>query len=371
MRVDAMIMPSPLAGMGKLARDLADWGFGGVAVTETSRSAYLSSVALALGAEELHISTGVAVAFPRSPMVTAGAAWELAELTGGRFRLGLGTQVRAHVTRRYGAQFDPPGPRMEEYVRALRAIFDAFANKAKLDFTGEYWSMDLLPRAWAPGGGHREEGDVVLPPIDVAAVNPWMLRMAGRCADGVHVHPLNTPTYLGTVSAEVAVGQREAQRVEGEVALLIPCFTVVGDSGAERHRWRELARTQVGFYGSTPNYSFIFDQIGHEGLGPELNDANRRGDGEAMARLVTDEVLAHFTVECGWNELAASLVSRFGALAERVILYFANPLMADEESMRRFGAVAQEVAALSESTAAAESAGGPAGAPARGVSADE
>jgi probable F420-dependent oxidoreductase len=332
--------------MGKLAEDLVGYGFDGVAVTETSRSAYLSSAAMALGTPDLHICTGVAVAFPRSPMVTAGAAWELAELTKGHFRLGLGTQVRAHVKRRYGAEFDPPGPRMEEYVRALRAIFDAFAGNSRLDFSGEHWSMNLLPPTWAPGGGHSEDGVIVPPPIDVAAVNPWMLRMAGRVADGVHVHPLNNPAYLDTVSAEVAAGEREAKRGSGEVKLLIPCFTVVGDTEEERSKWRELARTQVGFYGSTPNYSFIFDQIGHEGVGEGLNAANRNGDFAQMTRLVSDEVLGHFVVESGWDDLAAALVDRFGGRAERVILYFANPVMADGESMRKFGAVARQVAAL-------------------------
>ena len=341
--LDAMIMPSPLQTMAPIADGVARNGFGGVTVTETSRSTFLASAAIALAQPNLHISTGVAVAFPRSPMVTAGAAWELAEATGGRFRLGLGAQVRAHVVRRYSAAFDPPGPRLEEYVGALRAIFSAFAQEEKLDFHGDFWDFDLLPRAWAPGGESVEP-----PPIDVAAVNPWMLRMAGRCADGVHVHPLNTLPYLGTVLENVGAGALEADRDVDGINLLVPCFTVVGDTDEEQAKWRELARMQVGFYGSTPNYSFIFDQLGHEGVGMRLNEAGRKGDRAAQSEIVTDEILSNFVVEAEWDSLAPSLVARYAAFADRVILYFANPLMADAESMERFGEVATQVAHLTD-----------------------
>ena len=134
--------------------------------------------------------TGIAVAFPRSPMVTAATAWELAEASGGRFRLGLGSQVRAHMERRYGAAFEHPGPRLREYVLAVKQIFESFRTGAPLAVEGEYYNLSLLPPI-VGARGHRLRD----PPVDVAAVRPWMLRMAGEVADGVHVHPLNTPTY--------------------------------------------------------------------------------------------------------------------------------------------------------------------------------
>src|SRR6478735_5223951 len=196
----------PLRDVQQLAREAADAGFAGLVVTEAGRSAYLSCAAAALAAD-IDILTGIAVAFPRSPMVTAGIAWELAEASGGRFRLGIGTQVRAHIERRYSSEFDPPGPRLREYVEAVRHIFKAFRGE-KLDFQGKYWQMSLLPAAWSPG-----PIPVPDPPIDIAAVNPWMLRMAGEVADGVHVHPLNSPTYLAeTVVPQVAEGARRAGR---------------------------------------------------------------------------------------------------------------------------------------------------------------
>ena len=138
----------------------------------------------------LELSTGVAVALPRSPFVTAAAAWELQEATGGNFRLGLGTQVRRHVERRYGAAFDRPGPRLREYVRAVKACFEAFRS-GKLDHHGDFYDLDFITPQWSPG-----PIDVADPKVDVAAVNPWMLRMAGEVADGVHVHPIGEPGYL-------------------------------------------------------------------------------------------------------------------------------------------------------------------------------
>ncbi|MCU0269167.1 MAG: TIGR03617 family F420-dependent LLM class oxidoreductase [Acidimicrobiales bacterium] len=339
MQVDVLTNAAPLRTMQNLARDAERAGFSGLVVTEAGRTAYLSCAAAALAAD-LHLATGVAVAFARSPMVTASSAWELADLTGGRFRLGLGTQVRAHVVRRYASSFDPPGPRLREYVEAVRAIFRAFAGTERLDFQGRYWQFSLLPREWSPG-----PLEVPAPPIDVAAVNPWMLRMAGEVADGVHIHPLNTPTYLATtVRPALADGAARAGRDADDLELLVPCFTVMGDTEEERAPWREAARWQIAFYGSTPNYAFVFDQIGAEGTTARLRAHQKAGDLAAMAGVVSDEVLSHFVVEGTWDELSDRLVARFEGVASRIVLYSAgaawrqDPLLLD-----RLGEVARDV----------------------------
>ncbi len=251
MLVDAMMFPTDLErNRWDAARTLERHGFGGLVLTENTGSAFMGATAASLAAPGLRVSTGVAVAFPRSPMVTAGAAWDLARVTDGRFRLGLGTQVRAHIERRYASEFDPPGPRLAEYVRAVRAAFAGFRGEP-LDFEGRWWSMSLLPGEWSPG-----PIDVPDPPIDIAAVNPWMLAMAGEVADGVHIHPLNHACYIReTVIPEVTVGARRCGRDPADLELIVPVFTVVGDD-EERSSWREMARMQVAFYGSTPNYAF-------------------------------------------------------------------------------------------------------------------
>lgn len=330
-----------LVAFQEVARRAEAAGYSGLVVTEAGRTAYLSCAAAALTGADLDLATGVAVAFPRSAMVTAATAWELAEATGGRFRLGLGPQVRAHIERRYSSAFDPPGPRLREYVVALRAIFAAYRG-APLDFHGEYSSFTLLPPMWSPG-----PIDVADPPIDVAAVNPWMLRMTGEHADGVHVHPINTVRYatetlLPNLSAGAARGGRATL---ADFTVFLPLFTVAGDTAEERDRWRETTRTMVGFYGSTPNYAFIFDQLGRPGTTDALRVALRSGDPAAVAEVVDDDLLGHFVVESDWAGLPAAIEARCAPLAEvdvQVVLYLAGMTATrSDDTFERFGAVAR------------------------------
>ncbi|MCB1004098.1 MAG: TIGR03617 family F420-dependent LLM class oxidoreductase [Acidimicrobiales bacterium] len=339
MKVDALVNAQPLRRMQEIARDAEAAGFAGLTITEAGRTAYLSAAAAAL-VTGLDLATGVAVAFPRSPMVTASNAWELADVSGGRFRLGLGTQVRAHIERRYSAEFDPPGPRLREYVLALRAIFRAFAGDERLAFDGDHWSMDLLPREWSPG-----PIDAGAPPIDLAAVNPWMLRMAAEVADGVHVHPLNTPTYLEqTLLPNLAAGAAAAGRPADEVTVHVPCFTVVGDTEDERAARREAARFQIAFYGSTPNYAYLFEQLDREGTTPRLQAALKAKDLGAVPSIIDDDLLRHFVVECPWDGLADALVDRYEGTASRVVLYFAGRTWdEDRTAFARLGEAARDV----------------------------
>ncbi len=335
MKLDMMVPAAPLGRIQELAVEAAATGFDGLVITESGRTAYLSCAAAALTAD-IDLATGIAVAFPRSPMVTATIAWELAEATGGRFRLGLGTQVRAHITRRYGVAFDPPGPRLHEYVRALKHIFRAFRRESPLDFDGRWWKLSLLPSQWSPGPIAVPD-----PPVDVAAVNPWMLRMAGSIADGVHVHPLNTPRYLATtVLPEIALGAQRSGRTRSDLQVIVPSFTAVGDTDEEVAKWRERARSQIAFYGSTPNYAFIFDQIGFEGTTAKLRQRQKDGDFAGMASVITDDLLDHFVVTATWDGLADKLLERYGGVADRVVSYFAGASWSeDREGFRRWSEV--------------------------------
>jgi probable F420-dependent oxidoreductase len=343
-KVQVMTGAMRLRDVADFARRCADAGFAGVVVTEAGRTAYLTCAAAALCDAGLDIATGVAVAFPRSPMVTAATAWELADVAAGRFRLGIGPQVKAHVERRYSAPFDPPGPRMREYVLALRAILRAFRGEDRLAFDGRFYSFSLLPPLWSPG-----PLDVADPPIDIAAVNPWMLRMAGEVADGVHVHPLNTvPYYRETLLPNLADGARRSGRNLPSMTLFVPLFTVVGDTESEMTRWREACRTMVAFYGSTPNYAFIFEQLGYPGTTQRLRDAQRAGDQAAMAHAIPDELLAHFVVEGTWAELPQRIIDRCSPLRAydvRPVLYLAGMAAQQRDgSLERFGEVARTLA---------------------------
>ncbi len=319
------------------ARAVEAAGLDGMVFVESGRTAYLSVAAAALAAPSLEYSTGIAVAFPRSPMVTAKVAWELQDLTEGKFRLGLGTQVRAHIERRYGVEFDPPGPRIREYVQAVKAIFPAFRGTEPLAFDGEYHELSLLPAMWSPG-----PIDAADPPVDVAAVGPWMVRMAGAVADGVHVHPFHSRPYLDErLLPGLRDGADGAGRSVDDLTLSVPVFTIVGDSDEERSPWRDRARFQLGFYGSTKNYSFLFDMLGFEGTSSALNDKLKAGDLMGMASLITDDMLQHFTVESTWDGLADALGEKYEGVADRLILYFAEEFFAkDPSSLDRFGRTA-------------------------------
>jgi probable F420-dependent oxidoreductase len=337
-KVDVMTAGMALRDVQDLARDVEREGFSGIVFTEGGRTAYLSCAATALAAD-IDVLTGIAVAFPRSPMVTAQVAWELAEATSGRFRLGLGTQVRAHVERRYGAAFDPPGPRLREYVDAVRASFRAFRGEP-LAIAGDFYAMSLLPPGWSPGAIA-----VADPPIDIAAVNPWMLRLAGEVADGVHVHPLNTPTYLRTtVLPELAAGAARGDRDPATVTRIVPAFVAPGDSEEERRGWWEAARMQVAFYGSTPNYAFIFEQLGREGVTARIRERQKAGDLPGMAAVLDDELLGHFCVTGSWDDVADQLVDRYAGVADRLVLYAAvTSWHRDRSSFARWGEVARAI----------------------------
>jgi alkanesulfonate monooxygenase SsuD/methylene tetrahydromethanopterin reductase-like flavin-dependent oxidoreductase (luciferase family) len=313
MHVDAMTTPAPLRGVGDLARRAQSAGFSGLLFTETGRTAYLNAAVASQAAPELELSTGVAVAFPRSPFVTAATAWELQEASGGKFRLGLGTQVRTHVVRRYGVEFERPGPRLRDYLLAVKACFSAFRT-GKLDHHGEFYNLDFITPQWSAG-----PIDAPDPKVDIAAVNPWMLRMAGEVADGVHIHPLGEPGYINRHAI----------------------------SDEDRAKERELVRASMSFYGSTPNYAFIWDEAGFEGTTARIREKQKAGDFAGMAAQITDEHIATFATESTWDDLADALTKKYAAIASRLVLYNALSAPGDQDRVERYGEVARRVSGRS------------------------
>lgn len=340
-----MAMARSLREVQQVAGEVQEAGFSGLWFTESGRTAYLGATAAALATTDLDIGTGIAVAFPRSPMVTASVAWELAEATGGRFVLGLGTQVKAHIERRYGLTYEHPGPWLREYVLALRAIFRAFQGEEKLDFHGDRYDLDLLPAQWSPGP--IDHPDV---PIYLSAVRPWMLRAVGEVADGVHVHPLHSRRYLDEVIApNVARGLARSGRGVGDVTLACPVLTIAGDTEEERAPWRERARFQLAFYGSTRTYRNVFEVHGWDGTSERLHELQRAGDIQGMAEVITDEMLDAYAVTSTWDGLADALLDRYRGVEHpvRIVCYFATASMREDQTFDQWQAVAQAVAAAS------------------------
>lgn len=336
MRVDVMTYPRPLREMGDLGRRSRAAGFDGMLLTEGGRSVYTCATAVALAEPDLELSTGVAVAFPRSPMITAQAAWEIHEASGGGFRLGLGTQVKTHVVRRFGMEFDRPGPRMRDYLLAVKACFAAFRG-APLDHHGEFYELTFLSRQWSPG-----PIDAPDPKVDVAAVNPWMLRMAGEVADGVHLHPIAEPGYIERHAVpNVVAGAERAGRDPDEIDLILPVTTIVGDTDEEFAVGRDLARRSLSFYGSTPNYAFVWDEAGFEGTTARIHEKQRAGDFAGMAAEITDDHLAMFCTESSWERLADALIDAYGSTVARLVFY--SPALDTPERFERYGAVARDI----------------------------
>jgi probable F420-dependent oxidoreductase len=340
MEFDLMVGPTSWADATDLARRVERVGFSGMLFTETGQTPWMSIAAAAQAAPTLEFSTGIAVAFPISPMVAASIAWELAGNTGGRFRLGLGSQVKAHVERRYGVPFDPPGPRMRDYLRAVQACLAAFRGDAPLAYEGEYYRLTLLPGQWRPPA--HDHGHVS---VDVSAVGPWMTTMAGAVADGVHVHPLHSVHYLDhRLIPAVRAGAEGAGRQPSDVDLLVPVFVVPGDTPEERAELTHRARTQIGFYGSTKNYAFQFDDLGFEGTSARLNDCLKSGDMEGLAATITDEMLDHFAVVGPWDEIADRLLERYRGVATRVISYLTvDDVARHPDHLARWGEIATAV----------------------------
>ncbi|HKH51610.1 MAG TPA: TIGR03617 family F420-dependent LLM class oxidoreductase [Mycobacterium sp.] len=317
MNIDVMVGPTRWADAADVARRVEHAGFSGMLFTETGQTPWMSIAAAATAAPSLTVSTGIAVAFPISPMVAASIAWELADNTGGRFRFGLGSQVRAHVERRYGAAFEPPGPRLRDYVLAVKDILAAFRGERPLAHDGPYYRLSLLPDQWRPPV--HEHGDVK---VDISAVGPWMTAMAGEVADGVHVHPLHSMHYLEQrLLPNMLAGAERAGRDPADIDLLIPVFIVPGDTPEERAFLARRARTQIAFYGSTKNYAFQFDDLGFDGTSARLNDRLKAGDIDGMAATITDEMLDVYAIVGRWDEVVDRIVERYAGVAERITSY--------------------------------------------------
>jgi probable F420-dependent oxidoreductase len=333
--------PRPSA-VGQVATAVEAAGFSGLWFTESSHNPYIASALAARTTTSITIGTDIAVAFPRSPMVTAQAAWDLAELSGGRFVLGLGTQVKAHMERRFSVPFTRPAARLREYVLALRAIFAAFEGRAPLRFDGDFYSFSLLTEFFSPGP--IEHPDV---PIYIAAVNTGLARVAGEVCDGVQAHPLHSVRYLTEVlRPAIASGARDAGRDAAGIATAVPVFVVAGDTDEELERGRQAVRRSIGFYGSTRTYRRVFELHGWESATAALHAAMARGDLDAMAAVVTDEMLDVYGVTAPWDDLASALISRYAGVAERVFPYDAAADLSSPERRERWHAVNERFRAL-------------------------
>lgn len=266
---------------------------------------------------------GVVVAFARSPMTTAVSANDVHLLSGGRLVLGLGSQVRPHVERRFSMPWGRPAARMAEYVRALRAIWAAWDGGEPLRFDGEFYHHTLMTPMFS--SGRNPHGH---PAVHLAAVGELMTVTTGRVADGLVAHPLTTPDYLPSVTLPaLARGRVQADPGLGAPVVRLPALVAVGDDQRALDAALEGTRRQLAFYGSPPSYRAVLDHHGWGGLHERLHALSRRGDWVAMTQEVDDEVLAAFAAVGSSGAVARELRSRWGGLVGR--LSFSTPCAVD------------------------------------------
>lgn len=316
MKVDTFAAIGNPADAVAFAAEARRLGFDGVFTAETAHDPFLPIAAAASATNDLDYGTAIAVAFARSPMVTAMVAWDLAAATNGRFILGLGTQIKAHITRRFSMEWGAPGPRLREYIEAIRAIWHAWQHGASLNFRGTFYQHTLSAPFFEPEPLPHD-----LPPIYIAGVGPYMARVAGEVCDGLHVHPFHTVRYIDEVIIpNIARGAAARDRSPGAVALATSVLVATGSSPEAITANRRAVARQIAFYASTPAYRRVLDLHGWD-VGPELTRLSMRGEWDAMADLVPDSMIDAIAVTATVEDLGPAIRARYGDRLARVSLY--------------------------------------------------
>jgi len=306
-----------LKEVDRTARAAEDLGFAGLWANETKHDGFLPLAIAANETQRIELGTSVAIAFSRSPMETAQTAWDLQDLSDGRFLLGLGTQVKAHITRRFSMPWNRPAARLREYILALRAIWESFQTGEPLRFEGEHYRHTLMTPFFNPGPIDHPEI-----PVYIAGVNTRLARLAGEICDGFHVHPFHSPEYVRqTVKPAIAEGAEGAGRDPEQVTLATSAFIIAAGDEDRAAEQRQSARSQISFYASTPTYRTVLEAHGWGEVGERLGKMAREKKWREMPALITDEMLAAFAVEAAPDEIGAALSKRYEGLIDRVALY--------------------------------------------------
>lgn len=312
MHIDATLPPTHLTAIPDIARAAEALGFDALWCTETMHDPFLPGALIAEHTQRLHFGTAVAIAFARSPATLAYTAWDLAQASKGRFILGLGTQVKAHIERRFGMPWpDSVVGKLREQIGAMRAFWQTWQTGERLNFRGEYYKLTLMSPFFNPG-------PIEYPyiPIYIAGVNTGLARLAGEVADGFHVHPLHSARYLREVILPaIQEGVSRASRKREQVKVSVSAF--VATSPEER----TFVRSQIAFYASTPSYRPVMALHGWQEVAERLSALAARGEWGEMPELISEEMLQTFAVVAQPAELPAALIEKYLGLADRLGLY--------------------------------------------------
>lgn len=317
---------SDLAKAAEAAKGQEDLGFDGLWAAETNHDPFLALTLAAEHTERIQLGTGIAVAFARSPMTLAQTAYNLNAFSEGRFLLGLGSQIKPHITRRFSMPWSHPAARMREFILAMRAIWTSWEEGSKLDFRGDFYEHTLMTPFFNPG-----PNPFGAPKVFLAAVGELMTKVAGEVADGMLCHGFTTESYLREVTLPaLGSGLDASGRTRSDIQLSLPSFVVTGTTDEERAAAAKGVREQIAFYGSTPAYRGVLEHHGWGDLQGELNALSKDGRWVDMGERITDEMVDTFAVVAEPDAVAAGLLARFGDLVDRVSFYLpyrADPAM--------------------------------------------
>ena len=303
-----------VAGVPEAAAQVEALGYDGLCLTETKEDPFVVMALAAARTERIDLTTAVAIAFPRSPTVVAMTAWTMQRASKGRFVLGLGTQVKGHIERRYGLSWSAPGPWLAEYVAAVRAVWRCWQEGQPLEFDGHHYRLTLMNPLFDPGPIEHPEI-----PIHIAAVNPHMARVGGRVADGVRPHPILTRRYLTDVLCPaIEAGTTDAGRVPGTVEVCASPLIATGPDQATVEQRMADVRARIAFYASTRTYRALFDLHGWSDTAEELSVLSRQQRWDEMEGLVSDEMVDTIAVVGTYDEIAERIWRRYEGVCARV-----------------------------------------------------
>src|SRR3954449_6273109 len=327
-KVDTGVMAPSLADIGPRARELEELGYDGLLTAETGHDAFLPIALAAEHTERIELATGIAVAFARTPMVLAYTANDLQQMSKGRFVLGLGSQIKPHIEKRFSMPWSHPAPRMRELIAAMRAIWDSWMNGTKLEFRGDFYTHTLMTPFFNPGPS--EYGP---PKVFLAGVGEFMTQVAGEVADGFLVHGFTTERYLREVTMPALErGLAKAGRDRATFEVSYPGFIVTGTNEKEMADAATATRRQIAFYGSTPAYRPVLELHGWGDMQLELNSLSKQGEWVKMGELIDDDILNTFAVVAEPEDIPRRMLDRFGDVVDRISFY--APYASDPERWR-------------------------------------
>jgi probable F420-dependent oxidoreductase len=327
MKVDGGI-GTDLHKAGAAAKEAEAAGYSGVWTAETSHDPFFPLLLAAEHTETIELGTSIAVAFARNPMTLANIGWDLQAFSKGRFNLGLGSQIKPHITKRFSMEWSHPAPRMREMILAIRAIWDTWENGTPLNFRGDYYTHTLMTPFFTPD--RADLAGFGVPKIFLAGVGELMTEVAGEVCDGFLCHGFTTERYLREVTIPALErGRAKAGKTMEGFEIVGPSFVVTGNTEEEMAAAAAGTRQQIAFYGSTPAYRGVLDIHGWGGLQDELNTLSKAGKWVEMGNLIDDEILNTFAVVGEPETVAPELHRRYGDVIERISFY--APYKSDPE----------------------------------------